>query len=240
MCMRATSFTSPRPSKVLGLLSHHPACPIVREKFPNQKNRGRAGREDRDRQKCGRMALGTSGNDAERSGGMPKNPKTLDNLSKHLTKAEADARVEAEAKTLPTRKRVTLTPPPYLRKDALAIGYWRKTLKRIDLDGLDLLDDLDTETMALYCTMLSRRDRLNTLCDELLRSSLGKDSALTPEEKLKATDKLDSLARKLGALERTLITYADKLGMTPASRTAISRRRAAAEDAAQADDLYGD
>lgn len=171
---------------------------------------------------------------------MAKMTKALDNMTKHLTKAEADARVEAEAKTLPTRERVILKPPAYVKKDKLAMTYWDKTLERIDLDGLELLDDLDTETFAVYCTMLSRRDRMSQLCNKLLQDSLGPKSMLTTAERLKATDQLDSLAAKLGALEGRILTYADKLGMTPGGRTAISRRRAAASENDLTDELFGD
>ena len=170
---------------------------------------------------------------------MATKVKTLDNMTKHLSKAEIDVRETAEVETLPTRARVTLTAPAYLRKDELAIKYWRLTCRRLKVDGLALLDDLDTEVLATYCSALSRRDRLNILCNKLL--TMATDDSKLPADQLKATDELDSLVGKIGSLERTLLTYADKLGLTPASRAALSRRRSAFDAAeAQADDLFGD
>ena len=55
------------------------------------------------------------------------------------------------------------------------------------------------------------------------------------------TDRLDGLIGKLQGHEKTLLSYADKLGMTPEARARLARKRAAQETARDPDDdLFGD
>lgn len=164
--------------------------------------------------------------------------KALETQTKHLTKAEVAARSMAEAVTLPTRTQVTITLPARIRGDRLAVRYWRATLHRMKTGGVEILDDLDTETLATYCTMLSRRDRLNDLCSKLVDGSTRED--LTIAEQLKATDALDGLAAKLSSLESGILRYAEKLGLTPASRIGMARKKSQAEASEENDDLFGD
>ena len=163
--------------------------------------------------------------------------KPLDNMTKHLTAAEIAARQEAENAVLPDRPDVQLKPPPYLRKDKAAGKYWRQTLKR--MEGLALLDVLDTDTLAIYCTMLSRRDSLSTLCRSVLDQAEGED--LATEDRLELAGQADSLNGKLQGLERSLLQYAAALGLTPEGRVRLARKRAAAAAALEPDgDLFGD
>lgn len=149
--------------------------------------------------------------------------KTLENQTKHLTKAEAEARAEAEASVLPDRGREADLVKPVKGCTGTAATYWRAIVKR--LDGVALLDDLDREALGIYCQMLARRDRLNRLCERLLAAACKDDgSGMTTE----ATDKLDSLTAKLASLERNIMAYADKLGFTPQSRVRLAQKRAAA------------
>jgi len=164
--------------------------------------------------------------------------KRLENQTKHLTKSEVVARSTAEAVTLPTRTQVTITLPARIRGDRLAVKYWRATLHRMKTGDVEILDDLDTETLATYCTMLSRRDRLNDLCSKLVDGSTRED--LTLAEQLKATDALDGLAAKLSSLESGILRYAEKLGLTPASRIGMARKKSQAEASEKNDDLFGD
>lgn len=160
---------------------------------------------------------------AERMCGMSSAVKTLENQTKHLTKAEAAARAEAEASVLPDRGREADLSKPVKGVAGSAATYWRAIVKR--LEGVALLDDLDREALGIYCQMLARRDRLNRLCERLLTASVRDDKdSLTTE----ATDKLDSLTAKLATLERNIMTYADKLGFTPQSRVRLAQQRAAA------------
>ena len=84
--------------------------------------------------------------------------KVLDNMTKHLTLAETAARAEAEGELLTHVELSPDKPPALLKGDAAARRYWAAILGR--MDNVLLLDSLDTEVMAIYCTMLSRRDRL--------------------------------------------------------------------------------
>lgn len=161
---------------------------------------------------------------------MPKQPKTLDAMTQHLTKAERTARAEAESTVMPNRSRVNLKAPAYVRHDKAAAKYWRSILNR--MEGISLLDDLDTEVLAVYCSMLSRRDATQAMYANLL-----KEAEDDPE---KATD-LDAVSGKLASLERSILQYAERLGLTPSGRIRLARKRA--EAAANPDpdsDLFGD
>ena len=101
--------------------------------------------------------------------------------------------------------------PAAVKDDKAAAVYWRSILKR--MEGTGILDDLDAEILGIYCLCLSRRDQLD------------------PVENIKA----------LLTLEKQILAYADKLGLTPESRIRLARKHAAkAADPTQVDDLFGD
>ena len=53
--------------------------------------------------------------------------------------------------------------------------------------------------------------------------------------------KLDTLTGKLQALERNLLQYAEKLGLTPSGRVRLAQKRAQAAAEPEPDgDLFGD
>lgn len=148
--------------------------------------------------------------------------KTVENQAKHLTKEEIRARQEAESSVMPERTGGADLKPPKCVSGAAAT-YWKNIVKRCE--NVLLIDDLDREMLAVYCQMLVRRDKLNRLCDKLLKDALKSDA---DENSTEATDKLDSLVNKVAALERNLMSYADKLGFTPQSRVRLAQKRAAA------------
>ncbi len=160
---------------------------------------------------------------------MPAPVKATENMSKHLTDAEQQARQAAEDALLPKRDKINLKPPAYINKDKDARRYWTLTLKR--LKGVELLDDLDTEMLAVYCSQLSRRDQLNSDYQAILA-----DKELKPNERFEASE---SILGKLAALERNILAYAEKLGLTPSGRQRLVRQRAAAMSEAP-DPLFGD
>lgn len=197
---------------------------------------------------------------------MPTAAKPTETMSKHLTKTERKAREEAEAAVLPDRGReAKLKKPAIVRADKRANAYWNQILRQ--MDGLVLLDDLDATVLAGYCSMLARRDQTTLLVGQLM-NRLGvqgaveegakrrkKDAALsdqewedsakanpamTPDELVEAAAKLDALISKLQALERNILQYAEKLGLTPSGRVRLAQKRAAAMGEAQLDDLFGD
>lgn len=169
---------------------------------------------------------------------MAKQAKTLDSMSKNMTKAERTARAEAEAAVMPERASVKLKAPAYVRNDKAAAKYWRGILSR--MDDISLLDDLDSEMLAVYCSMLSRRDAMQAMYTKLLADTeaSGPDS----EAIVAVPGNLDSILQKLQAQERSILQYADKLGLTPAGRASLARKRAAKvmADGDGDDDLYGD
>lgn len=195
---------------------------------------------------------------------MPTAAKPTENMTKHLTRAEREAREQAEAVILPDRGREPkLKKPAIVSSNRRANAYWNQTLKQ--MAGLVLLDDLDSTVLAGYCSMLARRDQTVLLIGQLMdrlgvqgavengakrrksdaamsdqeweESAKGPPS-MTPDELVEAVSKLDALTGKLQALERNVLQYADKLGLTPSGRVRLAQKRAA-EAAGQADDLFG-
>ena len=169
---------------------------------------------------------------------MPPKAKTNDAMTKNLTKAEQAAQAAAEASTLPDRPQVTLKPPAVLNGDTAARRYWKSIQER--MEGISILDDLDAEVLGVYCSMLSRRDTTQRVYTDLLKDSKSKE--LTVEERLELIGKLDGVLSKLQAHERTILQYADKLGLTPAGRVSLARKRAqqAAGEVDPDGDLFGD
>lgn len=166
---------------------------------------------------------------------MPANVKSLENQEKHLTKAEVEAREAAEAEILPTRT-AQLKLPRTLNKDPGAKRYWKSILDR--MEGLAILDDLDSEMLVVYCSALSRKDSLQALCRELMAQA---DKESNPEVRLELVEKLDGLLTKVQNHEKTLLSFANNLGMTPEARVRLARKRAAkAANPEPADDLFGD
>lgn len=201
---------------------------------------------------------------------MPTPPKPKANMSKHLTDAELEARQQAETETLPDRGgKIRLKKPAFVARNKPANAYWNQIIKR--MDGLSILDDLDSEMLAGYCSMLARRDQTITLYNQLLEqlgvqgavdpsgkkkakdgadltdaewegSAKNNGSAMTPDELIEAVSKLDTLNGKLQSLERNLLQYAEKLGLTPTGRVRLAQKRAAqvTDPGTVGDDLYGD
>ena len=197
---------------------------------------------------------------------MPAAVKASENMSKHLTKAEREVREQAEAAVLPDRGRAAkLKKPVIVSSSKRANAYWNQILKQ--MEGLALLDDLDATVLAGYCSMLARRDQTTLLIGQLM-DRLGvqeavedgtrrrrKDAALsdrewedsakaapglTPDELVEAAAKLDALTGKLQALERNILQYTEKLGLTPSGRVRLAQKRAQAAAEEPDGDLFGD
>ena len=197
---------------------------------------------------------------------MPAAVKASENMSKHLTKAEREVREQAEAAVLPDRGRAAkLKKSAIVSSSKRANAYWNQILKQ--MEGLALLDDLDATVLAGYCSMLARRDQTTLLIGQLM-DRLGvqgavedgtrrrrKDAALsdrewedsakatpglTPDELVEAAAKLDALTGKLQALERNILQYAEKLGLTPSGRVRLAQKRAQAAAEEPDGDLFGD
>lgn len=163
--------------------------------------------------------------------------KSLEAMEKHLTKDEIAAREAAEAEVLPARPLDPEKPPKSLIGDNAARRYWRAILNK--QEGLAILDELDAETLAVYCSMLSRRDAMNALCVKLVAEAGAK--GLENEARLELMDRTDGLASRLQTHEKTLLAYANALGLTSSARVQRARRRAAAAaNPPPPDDMFGD
>lgn len=166
---------------------------------------------------------------------MAANVKRSENLGKHLTKAELAARQEAEAAVIPDRP-ARLKAPKSMSKDKTAKKYWSSILER--MDGLDILDSLDSEILALYCTALSRRDAMQELYREM--TAQAEREKAEPDARLELLGKLDGLLTKIHAHEKILLQYAGQLGLTPDARARLARKRAALVEHEPDGDLFGD
>ncbi len=129
--------------------------------------------------------------------------KLAENMTKHLTKAELEARQKAEA-GLTKAKRVYLKAPKWLSKQARQI--FQDTKKR--LKGLDLLEPADIDLLANYA-----------------------DAQARYQEGVKHIN-LQSDTKEINAVQawsRIALAYADKLGFSQTARARLARRRAQEE-----------
>lgn len=146
---------------------------------------------------------------------MPKNVVSIENMRKHLTPAEREARLSAQQAL--TRSKVRLVAPTGVKNNLVAYGYWKTLIRQ--MREITLLDDLDSGMLAIYCEGLARRDWLS--------GEWG------------ATRDVTTLQR-LEAQERLLIQYAERLGLTPSGRVRLAKRRAEEKPVDPDGDLYGD
>lgn len=167
---------------------------------------------------------------------MAQAAKICGNIKKHLSREELEARQQAEADTLPKRTKLKLKKPGFISKNKQANSYWNQILKR--MEGLALLDDLDSEMLAGYCSMLARRDEAILLANQLTERLSVEN--MEPDSLLEAMEKLSGLNGKLHTLDRTLLQYAEKLGLTPSGRVRLAQQRAKAAEPEPDSDLFGD
>ena len=171
---------------------------------------------------------------------MPTPPKALDNMNKNLTDEERQLREEAEQGVIPDRGRESrMERPALMTRNAAAGRYWKKVLER--MDGLVILDDLDSDALGVYCVMLARYETQCKVLAQAIRKL--KDAKDDPEAVADAVSKLDAVSGKMQSLERNILQYAEKLGLTPSGRVRLAQKRAQAAAEARADpasDLYGD
>lgn len=171
---------------------------------------------------------------------MPTPSKAMDNMSKNLTAEEREMRAQAEQGVIPDRGgKVDLKPPPIMTGIPGASGFWNRTLER--MKGLSILDNLDSDTLGVYCVMMARYKQQCALLNKASKAL--KDAGADVDLIEAAVEKIDSVSSKMTTLEKTILQYADKLGLTPSGRVRLAQRRAAAAAAGAADpdgDLFGD
>jgi len=117
---------------------------------------------------------------------------------KHWTVAEITAR-KAAAEELERKQKVDLTPPPGM--SAAARKIWNKKIK--EASGVNLLDVLDEESLAVYCESVVEYQNFMAERKKTLESH-----------------------KVMQAYSRIIAQYADKLGFTPAARARLIKKRA--------------
>ena len=157
---------------------------------------------------------------------LPTPVKTLDNMSKHLTRAEREVREGQEDLNLPARKPKK---PKLISQDKAAGKHWNRILK--NMDGLEILDALDTDALAIYCAKLARRDDLQARYLQVRDEYAGTPTDATLRNMI-------GLSSELQSVERDLLAYASKLGLTPESRARLAKRMAEQTEADPDDDLF--
>jgi P27 family predicted phage terminase small subunit len=116
---------------------------------------------------------------------------------KHWTQAEVDARKRA-AEELLRAEPVDLRPPEWLGVKELAVWYWAIDQAK----GVKLFDNLDAETLALYCNATVEYQRC-------------------AQKKRKTVDAV----KEQQAWARILSGLSDKLGFNPSARARLIKKR---------------
>ena len=186
---------------------------------------------------------------------LPTPVKTANNMSKHLTKAERAAREAQESRVGFGGSRSSagdpgpgafggsgnpgikasgsgerkIKRPKLLKDDKAAAANWTRILKT--MEGLDILDALDADTLGIYCAKLARRDELQEIY-------MQRRKAYAEEQDRAQLKDMLALNEDLRAIERELLNYAGKLGLTPESRARLARRMAEQEDGDPDADLF--
>jgi P27 family predicted phage terminase small subunit len=134
---------------------------------------------------------------------MPTKPVSAEVMksgesSKHWTKAEIKAREESEALVKDKNKK-GLYAPSWLSKDAKNI--WKRITKSVQ--NIELLNNIDTEILAMYCDAYAEYKKIS-------------------QQKIKSTDDIKAMQ----AYSRIVISYAEKLGLTPSARARLVKKQA--------------
>lgn len=151
-----------------------------------------------------------------------QNPKKSGNIQGHLSAEELEERARKENAL--RRENVEIRMPESLSNDIIGQQIWAQTLS--DADTFGIFDNLDSETLGSYCSIVSR---ITSLRKKYL-------SALNGHRK--NADVLE-LSKELRLLEASQLNYAGKLGLTPESRVRLAQKLVPPETDPD-DDLYGD
>jgi P27 family predicted phage terminase small subunit len=158
---------------------------------------------------------------------MPTPTQSADKLSvrgrkggKHWTQAEVDAR-ESAAESMTRKRRAQLKAPDWLSEDALKV--WKDLRKK--LAGIELLDNLDTEMLGIYCDAIVNYHNASKILHQLD----GDGISLATDERIKTAQ----------AWARIVSTYADKLGLSPSGRARLAKKKAEKKTDQFAEDFGG-
>lgn len=176
---------------------------------------------------------------------MPTPPKTTANMTKHLTRTERQQREDAETVIMPARGKPKRA-GPLISKDPAAKRYWDRIWRLTEEQ--EILDTLDEHTLTGLCSMLAMRDRLAALTPKLVEMTAEMVEQANAAETLdKATVKdlaqamrsCSALSDKRIKLDAQILSYADKLGLTPSGRSRLAVHKAPVEPVDEDADLFG-
>jgi P27 family predicted phage terminase small subunit len=131
---------------------------------------------------------------------------------KHWTAAQVQAR-EAAAGQARRATRVSLKAPQWVKDNPVVLAVWKDVVKK--LRGIELLDNIDAELLALYCdAIVHYRD-----CTRRLGMPVHTEDDEKPAP-------VDDLIKATQAWARIVATFADKLGLTPGGRARLAKKKA--------------
>ena len=126
---------------------------------------------------------------------------------KHWTQKQVESRQKAEE--MGKRKtKVRLVAPPWLSEEALRV--WNRVKRQAA--GLELLDNLDAEMLAVYC-------------DAVVQYREESERLKYFDVAVEGNTRMD-LVKSIQSWARLISSYADKLGFTPSGRARLAKKRA--------------
>ncbi|MDR3591571.1 MAG: P27 family phage terminase small subunit [Negativicutes bacterium] len=139
---------------------------------------------------------------------------------KHWTKKEVEQRTTAAAGM--TRSRVKLRPPDWLMLDPAAADVWKRTIKR--LKGFDVMDDLDSDSLAIYCQAVAGFE--NLVRNQVPVPPKTGDPDLDWERRMTYESAKARREEEMRKWSRIIVSYAEKLGLTPNGRARLAKKKA--------------
>ncbi|MDF2889779.1 MAG: terminase [Clostridia bacterium] len=167
---------------------------------------------------------------------MGRNAQNIDLLvakgNKHFTKAEIEARKEAEVK-LGKKDLKKIKPPTYVVNNLVAYEKWKSLMKdytEAAKNNIEILTSTDVEILAKYCTtyseylsLIDRRNRVDEI-DFVMVNYPSKESAKIRGEKRKSLNevyRLDQVIKIETAINKKhdlLIKLEDRLFLNPLAK----------------------
>lgn len=144
---------------------------------------------------------------------MPTPYKRIENMAKHMTKAEREARLNAEQGLRHATPRVIIKAPKWLSPEARAI--FDQTKKR--MASFEVLESSDADVLALYADAVAN---YKTTVDALKDTGKGADVAQS--------------------WSRLALSLAEKLGISASGRARLARKKAQKEDPDALESLLDD
>ncbi len=130
---------------------------------------------------------------------------------KHWTKEEVKRRTAA-AQPLTRKSPVKLKMPVWLDDEGRRI--WKKTIK--DMAEFDVLDNVDSDSLAIYCDAVARYQEATLKVRE---------NGYTTEN-AQGTESVSPYVRAAQSYARVVMQYADKLGLNANARARLAKKKA--------------